>query len=585
MTHHSSSSSLSKPQTPWRAAKEHARVFDPSAILFAPVLRRSPIYCLLSLLSLSACAAGEGGDVGVAYDSSTFTSTSGFEFEDESGEEGAHGSESSDSESEDESDDDGSADPEPFCGDGNVDEGEACDDANGLDNDACTNDCELAACGDGIVSVLNAEVCDDGDLEDQDGCDSDCQVSAFVSVSAGRAHSCALNRVGEVWCWGSNAYGQTGHGVLENLGDDEGVGSWGPVPLGEKAIMVETGALHTCALMQDGMSVRCWGKGGDGLLGQGNLLTIGDDESAAEGVAFTFSTAVEQLALGRTHSCARLEDGQVRCWGKADVGSLGVPGMSTIGDDELGSEGSAVQIDSAAVDISVGEHACAVVRSGATTIVRCWGEGPQGELGLGDPAVVAVGDDENPDEPYPVFLGFGVVAKSVAAGLDNSCAIVGETLRCWGEGYWGVNGNATIVDVGDDEGPLVYPSSALLEGEYPVSIELGESNACLLLEGGRVRCWGMDEHGLMGYSFVSADVGDNELASSASAHLIGPSEEGGSAVGLSVGDTHACVVTEAGTVRCWGSNESGQLGYGDVDTRGDEPGELGTLSDLPLWRI
>ncbi|KAJ1473295.1 hypothetical protein T484DRAFT_1836954 [Baffinella frigidus] len=32
---------------------------------------------------------------------------------------------------------------------------------------------------------------------------------------------------------------------------------------------------------------------------------------------------------------------------------------------------------------------------------------------------------------------------------------------------------------------------------------------------------------------------------------------------------HTCVILENGTVKCWGLNHYGQLGYGDQNDRGD----------------
>jgi cysteine-rich repeat protein len=39
---------------------------------------------------------------------------------------------------------------------------------------------------------------------------------------------------------------------------------------------------------------------------------------------------------------------------------------------------------------------------------------------------------------------------------------------------------------------------------------------------------------------------------------------------LSCGDGHSCVIVEGGRVRCWGTNASGQLGHGDLDPIGDD---------------
>ena len=67
------------------------------------------------------------------------------------------------------------------CGNGVVEGDEACDDANADPSDGCTNDCALAACGDGILRTdlaLGAdgwEQCDDGNVLDGDACRTDCR--------------------------------------------------------------------------------------------------------------------------------------------------------------------------------------------------------------------------------------------------------------------------------------------------------------------------------------------------------------------------------------------------------------------------
>jgi len=44
---------------------------------------------------------------------------------------------------------------------------------------------------------------------------------------------------------------------------------------------------------------------------------------------------------------------------------------------------------------------------------------------------------------------------------------------------------------------------------------------------------------------------------------------------LSLGWKHACAVLDDGSVKCWGYNGVGNLGVGDPQTRGDDPGEMG----------
>ena len=44
---------------------------------------------------------------------------------------------------------------------------------------------------------------------------------------------------------------------------------------------------------------------------------------------------------------------------------------------------------------------------------------------------------------------------------------------------------------------------------------------------------------------------------------------------ISAGTYHTCAVLDDDKVKCWGSGDYGQLGYGDSSSRGDGPGEMG----------
>jgi hypothetical protein len=74
------------------------------------------------------------------------------------------------------------------------------------------------------------------------------------------------------------------------------------------ATQIVVGAHASCAVLSD-RSVRCWGEGGDGELGDG----AGKD--SATPVAPSVQ-GVKQLVLGEAYACAQLDDGSVACWGK-----------------------------------------------------------------------------------------------------------------------------------------------------------------------------------------------------------------------------------------------------------------------------
>jgi alpha-tubulin suppressor-like RCC1 family protein len=112
------------------------------------------------------------------------------------------------------------------------------------------------------------------------------------------------------------------------------------------------------------------------------------------------------------------------------------------------------------------------------------------------------------------------------------------------------------------------------------SLALGTTFTCALLTEGDVKCWGSDEHGILGRGAPREDIADPSL--------IGPIAFGTSrrVVQLSAGWHHACVLFEEGHARCWGSNERGQLGIDSTDDYGDDPKEtLDVLPDLPLEHI
>jgi len=53
--------------------------------------------------------------------------------------------------------------------------------------------------------------------------------------------------------------------------------------------------------------------------------------------------------------------------------------------------------------------------------------------------------------------------------------------------------------------------------------------------------------------------------------------QGVSVSGAAVGAWYSCALLNAGAVKCWGTNDSGELGQGDTLGRGSLPGELGDL--------
>ena len=99
------------------------------------------------------------------------------------------------------------------------------------------------------------------------------------------------------------------------------------------------------------------------------------------------------------------------------------------------------------------------------------------------------------------------------------------------------------------------------------SIVAGGSHTCALLDDNSSKCWGEGEKGQVGQEKTSDDRVPPTLSIT-----IGTNR---TATAITAGDAHTCAILDNSAIKCWGLNDSGQLGLGDDSTRGDESGEMG----------
>ena len=255
-------------------------------------------------------------------------------------------------------------------------------------------------------------------------------------AAAGSYHTCAklVNSTTNVYagikCWGDNEFGQLGQGDRLARGDNlNPMSSLGFIDLGTASPVVQVVATsgHTCALLGDN-TVKCWGNNWFGQIGTGTANAglactpstdecWGDESSEMGGFLPTvpLSGSVVEISGGDRQTCARFNDGTVRCWGWGEYGQLGLGDQLTRGDGsgevaalpaiDLGTGFSAVEIAAG------GFHECAVSSGG---VVKCWGfnqtqipppgSSQGGQLGLGDTDNRGDGPNEMGDDLDPVDL-------------------------------------------------------------------------------------------------------------------------------------------------------------------------------------
>lgn len=135
------------------------------------------------------------------------------------------------------------------------------------------------------------------------------------------------------------------------------------------------------------------------------------------------------IAAGLLHSCA-LDEDQVVCWGRNDFGQSSAPSLAN------------------PKAVVVGDlHSCAIDDSG----VVCWGDNSVGQL--------TVPQLTNP--------------RAITAGAAHTCALDDDGIKCWGDNRYG-----------QTEVPL------LLDSVAAVALDAGPWSTCAMTEERGIICWG-----------------------------------------------------------------------------------------------
>jgi alpha-tubulin suppressor-like RCC1 family protein len=341
--------------------------------------------------------------------------------------------------------------------------------------------------------------------------------SPVTQVATGDFHTCALTTEGAVQCWGNNGDGQLGNNSLTNS----------PVPvtvtgLASGVVAITAGAFHTCALTMTG-EMKCWGYNNYGALGN-NTTT----NSAVPVVVTGLASSVAAIAAGEQHTCALTTAGSVQCWGYNGSGQLG--NNTTV------SSSVPVTVTGLATGVTAvtagANHACARVAANAA---KCWGANNFGQLG----------NNSLTNSTVPVAVsGLASGVTAIASGSVHTCAVdmVGA-LQCWGYNGSGQLGNNTTVS-----SSVPVTVTGLATGVTAVTA--GQLHTCALTMAGAMKCWGYNYYGQLGNNSTTdspVPVATTNLSTGVA--------------GMAAGGSHTCALTATGSVRCWGQNAEGQLGW------------------------
>jgi hypothetical protein len=189
-------------------------------------------------------------------------------------------------------------------------------------------------------------------------------------------------------------------------------------------------------------------------------------------------------------------------------------------------------------------HTCAILDNGA---VSCWGINDHGQLGNGNTT-----DQNSPTQT--LSLGTGRTAVAITSGDQHTCAILDNgAVSCWGRGSIGQLGNG---NTSDQTMPTL--TSSLGFGRTAVAISAGSYHTCVILDNGSVSCWGEGGDGQLGYGGPYGTFNKNSPTLTSSLGV------GRTAVAISAGSVHTCVILDNNSVSCWGNGDFGKLGIGNT---------------------
>ncbi|HEY6222359.1 MAG TPA: Ig-like domain-containing protein, partial [Gemmatimonadales bacterium] len=294
--------------------------------------------------------------------------------------------------------------------------------------------------------------------------------AALAAVSAGSAHSCAIDLTGAAWCWGRETNGRLGRdGTPGNPAIPQVVSTSAPLA------QLGAGGAHTCALDSSGTAI-CWGADGFGQLGDG----LGMDRSTPQ--AISGDTHWLAIATGALHTCALATDQSAWCWGGNRTAQIGDSSTSDQAVPTAIAPGQTFTAISAG-----GGHSCAVAAGAAA---RCWGANTRAQTGTGLPDTLV---------PVPTVVGGGLTFRTISAGGQHTCGVTTDSLAyCWGANTSGQLGDSSQID---------RPAPVLVHGGlHFTEVHAGAAFTCGLTTGLVLYCWGDGTQGQLGRSFLASST-------------------------------------------------------------------------------
>lgn len=282
-------------------------------------------------------------------------------------------------------------------------------------------------------------------------------------LSSGFEHMAACSTSGKVFTWGYGASGCLGHGDKSNLLTPTLIQDLQNTNI----VYIECGGYHNAVLDENG-EVWVWGRGDVNQLAINLLNLIKDNVGfvALHPMKLTefkkHGIKIRGLACGEAHTLLLDSEGTVYSFGWGDDGQLGV--------DEVDTELSLIKnvnvvagLPSRVVKVAAGAVFSACISEGGQVYV--WGNGDQGQLGLGP-------NYKSSKTPVPVTpLCQEKIIDLVCGECRVICLSESGNIFAWGQGTAGFFYDDTLYPFGSEIicfAPRNIPNIKLIQ-EYLIS--------------------------------------------------------------------------------------------------------------------
>ncbi len=341
----------------------------------------------------------------------------------------------------------------------------------------------------------------------------------LASISKGG--SCAVLSTGDslpggrVICWGDNYLGQVGDGTWTRRASPVEVRLPGNPRVVQVASSSDLDNYTRCALTTVG-EVYCWGANDNTQLGSfpapcnAACISLSSIPNSCgplpQRVRLPKDERFAQLAMGQGHVCGLTPTGRVFCWGRNDVGQLGIPASTNI--SAISARAALLPADAQVEQIvASASSTCALDRSGR---VFCWGGQSDCLLGLGR-------SEPSREMPTPVMFPAGVAIRRLSMGSFIMLAVdASGRLWTWGRGGVRLASNTTSAGascdgVRDDAGPVRLGTLTPVEADWFgsrrfVDVAAGYLHACAIDTDSCLWCWGQRVVPLGGQSLADSGV-------------------------------------------------------------------------------